>query len=68
MACMRQELERAIQYRAKAEHLLSQSHRHPDRRYRAVLLDLAATYHRLAKQIEEFHSLSATPTSKANDG
>lgn len=64
---MRQELERAIQYRAKAEHLLRQSHRHADQRYRAVMLDLAVTYHRLAKQIEEFHWLSARPTSKAND-
>jgi hypothetical protein len=64
---MRQELERAIQYRAKSEALLQQSHRHADRHHRGALLDLAVTYHRLAKQIEEFHRLNAG-NSKANDG
>jgi hypothetical protein len=65
---MGQELERAIQYRAKAEDLLQQSHGHTDKRHRGVLLDLAVTYHRLAKQIEDFHWLNAGRSSKANDG
>jgi len=64
---MGQELERAIQYRAKAEDLLRQSHCHPDRQHRAALLDLAATYHRLAKQIEEIHWLNANRNDKADD-
>lgn len=64
---MGQELERAIQYRTKAEDLLRQSHCHADMRHRAVLLDLAATYHRLAKQIEEIHWLNAKMNDKAND-
>ncbi len=64
---MRQALERAIEYRAKAESLIRQSHCHADKRHRAVLLDLAATYHRLAKQIEEIHWLNAKTHDKAND-
>ena len=53
---MSQELERAIQYRARVEELLRQSERQTDERKRAVLLDLAATYYRMASQIEEIEA------------
>ena len=53
---MSQELERAIQYRARVEELLRQSERQTDERTRAVLLDLAATYYRMASQIEEIEA------------
>ena len=63
-----QELERAARYRARAEDLLRQSQRHPDERHRAVLLDLAATYHRMANQIEETHRLDIEAKNRPRGG
>jgi hypothetical protein len=50
-------LERAAEYRAQAAEMLRLSERHSDEKQRVVLLDLAATYHRLAEQLEEMHRL-----------
>ena len=66
--CMSQELERAIQYRARAEELLRQCERQTQQRKRAVLLDLAATYHLMANQIEEVLRLDIEAKNKAKGG
>ena len=55
------ELERARVYREQAGHLLNVSNRMLDERQRTLLLDLAATYHRLAEQLEEIHRLDIKP-------
>jgi exonuclease VII small subunit len=65
---MSRELERAIEYRARAEELLRQCERHTQERKRAVLLDLAATYHRMANQIEEAFRLDIEAKNKAKGG
>ena len=65
---MSQELERAIQYRARAEELLRQCEGQTDERKRAVLLDLAATYHHMANQIEEVLRLDIGAKNKAKGG
>jgi len=50
-------LERAADYRAQAAELLRLSERQVDDRQRMTFLELAATYHRLAEQLEEMHRL-----------
>jgi hypothetical protein len=54
-------LERAAEYRAQAADLLRASERHWDERQRIALLDLAATYHRMAEQLEEMQRLDVKP-------
>ena len=65
---MPEKLERATRYRARAEELLRQHERQTDERRRAVLLDLAVTYHRIAKQIEELDRLDSEPNTNASEG
>ncbi len=51
--CMAIELYRAVQYRHQAAELIKASQRITDSTERAVMLDLATTYHRMAEQIEQ---------------
>ncbi len=64
---MSQELERALEYRARAEELLRQCERQTDELTREVLLDLTATYHRMANQIEEILRMDIEAKNKAKD-
>jgi hypothetical protein len=54
-------LERARDYRDYAAQLLRSCERATSDPQRAVLADLAATYHRLAEQLEEMHRLGDSP-------
>jgi|SoiMethySBSTD1v2_1073268.scaffolds.fasta_scaffold519582_2 hypothetical protein len=54
-------LERATKYRTQALSLSQISERQPDERRRGSMLDLAATYHRLADQLEEIHRMGDQP-------
>jgi hypothetical protein len=58
------ELDRARQYRDQAVELLRLGERVLDPQQRQVLLELAATYHRMAEQIEEIHRLDMRPSSQ----
>lgn len=61
---MSTELDRARQYRDQAVELLRLGERVLDPQQRQVLLELAATYHRMAEQIEEIHRLDMRPSSQ----
>ena len=60
---MNKHLDRAADYRAQAAELLRLSERQVDDRQRITFLELAATYHRLAEQLEEMHRLDG-PSKK----
>ena len=61
---MGKQLERAADYRAQAAELLRLSERQVDAQQRITFLELAATYHRLAEQLEEMHRLDGEPSAK----
>jgi hypothetical protein len=54
-------LERATKYRTQAASLLQIGEKQPDERRRGSMLDLAATYHLLADQLEEIHRMGDRP-------
>jgi hypothetical protein len=60
-ALMSNYLERATKYRTQAASLLRISEKQPDARRRGSMLDLAATYHHLADQLEEIHRMGDQP-------
>jgi len=62
-AILGKHLERAADYRAQAAELLRLSERQVDERQRMTFLELAATYHRLAEQLEEMQRLDE-PSAK----
>jgi hypothetical protein len=60
-AVLGNELERAVQYREQAAEMLRLSERIVEPRGRQTLIDLAATYHRIAAQLEEIDRLDIKP-------